>query len=67
MTPQRMSFITVASQFGTTSSVSDKAVSSEISSHSLCVFSTVSNHSGPSIWLVLSIGLSAMLRLQSFL
>lgn len=65
MTPQRMSFITVASQFGTVSSVADEAVSSEISLHSLCVFSTVSNHSGASIWLVLSFGFSVMLRLQS--
>lgn len=51
----------MTSLFGTVSSVSDEAVSSEISSHSLCLFSTVSNHSGASIWLVLSIGLSAML------
>ena len=65
MTLQRMSFITVASQFGTASSVSDEAVSSEVSLHSMCVFSTVSNHSGASIWLVLSIGFSVMLCLQS--
>lgn len=53
MTLWRMSFITAVFQFGTGSSVSDKAVSSEGSLHLMCVcVFTVSNHSGSSIWLV---------------
>lgn len=69
MAVQRMSFITVAPQFGAAPRVSDEAVSSEISLHLLCVcvFSTVSSHSGGSIWLVLLIGLSLLLCLQSVL
>lgn len=37
MAVQRMSFITVAPQFGAAPRVSDEAVSSEISLHLLCV------------------------------